>query len=325
MDVLLEMKNVKVDIETRTGTFTALNLESLSINRGETVALVGETGSGKSMTASAIMNLFPTKKAKVTDGAILFDGEDLLKVSEEKMEQHRGQSMTMIFQDPMTSLNPVFRIGEPMVKMVRRHLGLTKQEAVQKSIEALSFVGLPDPKNLLKRYPHELSGGQRQRVMIAMAMACNPKLLIADEPTTALDVTIQLQILYLLNRMKEKQGTSILFITHNLSVVSHIADRIVIMYGGVILESGKTKEVFEHPKHPYTKMLIDAIPRVNDQREKLPVIEGMIDRTLTGCPFANRCPKATTECAQVRPILAEISPEHSTACFYPLEEVEKVV
>lgn len=325
VDVLLELKNVKVKIETRTGTFTALDLENLSINRGETVALVGETGSGKSMTASAIMNLFPTKQAKISEGSILFDGEDLRRQPEGKMEQLRGRAMTMIFQDPMTSLNPVFRIGEPMVKMIRRHLGVSKQEAVEKAIEVLSFVGLPDPKNLLKRFPHELSGGQRQRVMIAMAMACSPKLLIADEPTTALDVTIQLQILYLLNRMKAKNGTSILFITHNLSVVSHIADRIVIMYGGVILEAGKTKEVFRNPKHPYTKMLIDAIPRVNDQREKLPVIEGMIDRTLTGCPFSNRCPKARPECEQARPVLVEVSPEHQIACFYPLEEVETVV
>jgi oligopeptide/dipeptide ABC transporter ATP-binding protein len=326
VDVLLEMKHVKVDIETRSGTFTALDLEHLSINRGETIALVGETGSGKSMTASAIMNLFPSKKAKITTGSILFEGEELLHLPEKKMEQLRGKAMTMIFQDPMSSLNPVFSIGEPMIKMIGNHLGVKKQEAKRKAIEALSFVGLPDAKDMLKRYPHELSGGQRQRVMIAMAMACNPKLLIADEPTTALDVTIQLQILYLINRLKETHGTSVLFITHNLSVVSHIADRIVIMYGGYILESGKTKEVFGNPKHPYTKMLIDAIPRVNDNREKLPVIEGMIDRSLTGCPFLNRCPKAKSDCHSLgRPVLMEKSPEHKVACFHPLEEVPEHV
>jgi oligopeptide/dipeptide ABC transporter ATP-binding protein len=326
VDVLLEMKNVKVDIETRSGTFTALDLEHLSINRGETIALVGETGSGKSMTASAIMKLFPTKKAKIKSGSVFFEGKDLVDFPEKKMEQLRGKSMTMIFQDPMSSLNPVFTIGEPMIKMICKHFNIKKQEAKEKAIEALTFVGLPDAKGMLNRYPHELSGGQRQRVMIAMAMACNPKLLIADEPTTALDVTIQLQILYLINRMKETQGTSILFITHNLSVVSHIADRIVIMYGGHILESGRTKEVFQNPRHPYTKMLIDAIPRVNDHREELPVIEGMIDRSLTGCPFFNRCPKARADCsAQGRPKLIEKAPNHKVACFYPLEEVPEFV
>jgi oligopeptide/dipeptide ABC transporter ATP-binding protein len=326
VDVLLNLKDVKVDIETRSGTFTALELEHFSMKRGETIALVGETGSGKSMTASAIMKLFPTKKAKVQSGSIVFDGEDLLLLPERKMEAIRGKSITMIFQDPMSSLNPVFPIGEPMIKMICHHLGLKKPEAKKKAIEALSFVGLPDANGMLKRYPHELSGGQRQRVMIAMAMACEPKLLIADEPTTALDVTIQLQILYLINRLKETQGTSVLFITHNLSVVSHIADRIAIMYGGNIIESGKTKEVFANPKHPYTKMLIEAIPRTNDTREKLPVIEGMIDRTLKGCSFFNRCPNARPECQlQGRPKLVEMAPEHTVACFYPLKEVAEIV
>jgi peptide/nickel transport system ATP-binding protein len=323
--VLLDMKNVKVDIETRSGTFTALDLEHLSITRGETIALVGETGSGKSMTASAIMNLFPTKKASIKTGSIMFDGEDLRLASEKKMETIRGRLITMIFQDPMSSLNPVFKIGEPMINMICKHLGVNKKEAKTKAIEALSFVGLPDAQGMLKRYPHELSGGQRQRVMIAMSMACKPKLLIADEPTTALDVTIQLQILYLINQLKETKGTSVLFITHNLSVVSHIADRIVIMYGGHIVETGKTKDVFSNPKHPYTKMLIDAIPRINDKREKLPVIEGMIDRTLRSCPFFNRCPNAQVNCnTQGMPKLTKQSPEHKVACFYPLEEVTKL-
>nr|WP_242035107.1 ABC transporter ATP-binding protein [Mesobacillus harenae] len=323
---MLDMKNVKVDIKTRSGTFAALDLEHLWINRGETVALVGETGSGKSMTASAIMKLFPTNKAKITNGEILFEGQDLVSWSERKMEKVRGKSMTMIFQDPMSSLNPVFPIGEPMVRMICKHLGVGKKEAKKTAIEALSFVGLPDPKGMMKRYPHELSGGQRQRVMISMAMACKPKLLIADEPTTALDVTIQLQILYLINQMKEKQGTSILFITHNLSVVSHIADRIAIMYGGRIIETGRTKEVFRSPRHPYTKMLIDAIPSVTNDRERLPVIEGMIDRSIEGCPFANRCPKARRECStQGMPKLEGSSQDHMAACFFPLEEVPALV
>ncbi|MHA6260325.1 ABC transporter ATP-binding protein [Sporosarcina sp. CAU 1771] len=322
MDTILDMKDVKVEIETRYGTETVLELEHLSINRSETVALVGETGSGKSMTASAIMQLFPTKKAKITNGSIAFEGEDLLQLSEKKMGKIRGKSMTMIFQDPMTSLNPVFPIGEPMIRMIGKHLTMTKDAATEKAIDVLTFVGLPDAKGVLKRYPHELSGGQRQRVMIAMAMACNPKLLIADEPTTALDVTIQMQILFLLNQLKETQGTSILFITHNLSVVSHIADRIAIMYGGHIVEAGHTKDVFKSPRHPYTKMLMEAIPRIHETREKLPVIEGMIDRNLPGCVFSNRCPNAQPECTtKGMPKLTDAGNNHQVACYFPNEEV----
>src|SRR5699024_7676609 len=213
MAALLEMNNIQVDISTRTEPFTALNIEQLSIEKGELVALVGETGSGKSMTASSIMNLFPTKKAFIKSGSIVFEGENLLELSEKEMEKVRGKSISMIFQDPMTSLNPVFRIGDPMTNIIAKHRGLRKHEAREKAIEALQFVGLPDAKGVMKRYPHELSGGQRQRVMIAMAMACEPKLLIADEPTTALDVTIQSQILYLINEMRKKQDTAVLFIT----------------------------------------------------------------------------------------------------------------
>lgn len=325
MAALLEMNNIQVDILTRTEPFTALNIEQLSIEKGELVALVGETGSGKSMTASSIMNLFPTKKAFIKSGSIVFEGENLLELSEKEMEKVRGKSISMIFQDPMTSLNPVFRIGDPMTNIIAKHRGLRKHEAREKAIEALQFVGLPDAKGVMKRYPHELSGGQRQRVMIAMAMACEPKLLIADEPTTALDVTIQSQILYLINEMRKKQDTAVLFITHNLSVVSHIADRIVIMYGGHVVESGTTKEVFRHPRHPYTKMLIDAIPRLHEEREKLPVIEGMIDRSLTGCPFYNRCPFAEETCKENRPSLVDENDDHQVTCHFPLKEASKHV
>lgn len=322
MSLLLEIQELQVEIETRTGIFTALQLEHLTIQKGEMVALVGETGSGKSMTASAIMQLFPTKNAKVTNGSILFNGDNLLNLSESKMEKVRGKSLSMIFQDPMTSLNPVFSIGEPMIRMIRMHLGLSKVQAKEKAIESLKYVGLPDPKGLLKRYPHELSGGQRQRVMIAMALACQPALLIADEPTTALDVTIQSQILFLIDKMKKEQGTSVLFITHNLGVVSHIADRMAIMYGGHIVETGDTSEIFKNPRHPYTKMLIDAIPRIQEQREKLPVIEGLIDRNLTGCPFFNRCPRAEKKCQEAgMPSLESVKDNHEVACYYPLEEV----
>lgn len=325
MASLLEINNVKVEIATRNEPFTALQIEHLTIEKGEMVALVGETGSGKSMTASSIMNLFPTKNAKITSGSIMFDGINLLDLSEKQMESVRGKSISMIFQDPMTSLNPVFRIGDPMVNIIAKHRNLKKQEARKKAIEAFRFVGLPDPEGMMNRYPHELSGGQRQRVMIAMAMACEPKLIIADEPTTALDVTIQSQILYLINEMRRKQGTAVLFITHNLSVVSHIADRIVIMYSGNVVESGKTKDVFQQPQHPYTKMLIDAIPRLHEERESLPVIEGMIDRTLTGCPFSNRCPFAQEKCKVERPLLHASSESHEVACHYPLKEASNHV
>ncbi|RNB80035.1 ABC transporter ATP-binding protein [Brevibacillus fluminis] len=323
MKQLLNMEDVQVRIKTHTQEITALELEHLTLHEGELVALVGETGSGKSMTASSIMQLFPTQKAYIGSGRIVFEGTDLLTCSRKQLDHIRGKEITMIFQDPMSSLNPVFRIGDPIIDVIRTHTGVSTKEARERAIQALKFVGLPDPARMLNRYPHELSGGQRQRVMIAMAMVCEPKLLIADEPTTALDVTIQSQILYLIDKLKKEKGTSVLFITHNLGVVAKMADRIAVMYAGRIVETGRTQAVFRSPRHPYTRMLLDAIPRISEERDRLPVISGRVLSPAEvggGCRFANRCPRVTDQCRQAVPPLATVGDWHEAACFEPLEE-----
>ncbi|RNB81205.1 ABC transporter ATP-binding protein [Brevibacillus fluminis] len=323
MSNLLHMENVRVHIKTRALDITALELDHLSLARGEMLALVGETGSGKSMTASSIMQLFPTQKARVTAGKIMFDGRDLLGCKQSELDRIRGEEITMIFQDPMSSLNPVFRIGDPIIDVIQMHTGVSKIEARDQAIRALRYVGLPDPGRLMQRFPHELSGGQRQRVMIAMAIVCEPRMLIADEPTTALDVTIQSQILFLIDKLKREKGTSVLFITHNLGIVSKMADRIAVLYGGRIVETGPTREVLKHPRHPYTRMLLEAIPRIKDKRDRLPVIGGRVSspaEPIRGCRFANRCPRVSDLCQAEVPTLATASDEHEIACFHPVEE-----
>ncbi|HRO68521.1 MAG TPA: ABC transporter ATP-binding protein, partial [Pseudobdellovibrionaceae bacterium] len=269
---VIEVKNLSIDFRTDDGVVHAVKNISFSIPRGKTVGLVGESGSGKSVTSLAVMGLLPTPPAKVVSGEILLDGEDLLKVPEPRLRDLRGNRMSMIFQEPMTSLNPVFTIGDQICETLIRHQGLNKKQALARAIELMDQVGIPDPAERVNMYPHNLSGGQRQRVMIAMAIACNPDLLIADEPTTALDVTIQKQILDLLADLQAKYGMSLLFITHDLGVVADIADEVLVMYRGDIVERGTTKELFENPKHPYTKGLLACRPSLDESPRRLPTL-----------------------------------------------------
>lgn len=271
-DSLIEIRNLSVDFQTDDGTVNAVKKISFKIPRGKTVGLVGESGSGKSVTSLAVMRLIPNPPGKITSGEILLEGQDLLKLSEAQMRGVRGNKISMIFQEPMTSLNPVFTVGDQIAETLILHQKLSKQKALEKTLDLLTQVGIPNPKERIKSYPHELSGGQRQRVMIAMAIACEPDLLIADEPTTALDVTIQKQILDLLADLQKKYGMSILFITHDLGVIADIADDVVVMYRGDIVEQGTTEQLFKNPKHPYTKGLLACRPSLDKNPRRLPVV-----------------------------------------------------
>ncbi|MCB2355968.1 ABC transporter ATP-binding protein [Clostridium estertheticum] len=318
MERLLEIKNLKTSFFTHVGEVKAVGGVSFYLNKGEALGIVGESGSGKSVTMMSLMRLL-ADTGKIIDGEMIFQGKDLAKFSEKEMEKVRGNEMGMIFQDPMTSLNPVFTIGNQIMEPLLKHKGLSKKEAFNRSVELLSLVGIPSPKERMKQYPHEFSGGMRQRAMIAMALSCEPKLLIADEPTTALDVTIQAQILELMKDIKQKLNTSIILITHDLGVVADVCDRINVMYGGLIAETGSTRDIFYNPRHPYTWGLLNSIPNPESTiREKLKPIEGQPPDLLkppVGCPFAARCNYTMKICEQQRPPLFEITPGHSSACF----------
>jgi len=301
---LLEVKDLQTQFPTRSGLVRAVDGVSFYLDRGELLGLVGESGCGKSITALSVMRLI-APPGKIVNGEILFDGKDLLKLSDAEMRQMRGDDIAMIFQDPMTSLNPVFTVGEQIAEALRLHRRLSRRDARRATIEAMREVAIPDPARRVDDYPHQLSGGMRQRVMIAMALACNPKLLIADEPTTALDVTIQAQILELLNELRKQRDLAVLLITHDLGVVAEVADRVAVMYTGRIVEESPVDELFARPKHPYTEGLLRSVPKLTSEhvlkKERLDTIEGTVPRPTDlppGCHFAPRCPHRMPRCTQ---------------------------
>jgi len=329
---LLSIRNLKVNFYTYRGTVKALDGVDLDIMKGETVGLVGETGSGKSVTALSIIRLIPDPPGKIDEGEIMLGDDNLLKIPEEQMQQIRGSKIAMVFQDPSTFLNPVMTIGDQLIETLLIHNAVSapglkgkalKTKAEEKGIELLRRVRMPDPKGALKKYPHELSGGMRQRAIIAMAIACQPELLIADEPTTALDVTIQAQILDLLNELKRGGKLSVLMITHDLGIVAETCDRVAVMYGGNIVEAGTVRQIFETPLHPYTKALLMAIPKVTETRKKLESIVGSVPNLInppSGCRFHPRCPYVMDVCSAKKPKLMETGKNHFVSCFLVTKE-----
>ena len=321
---LLEINNLHTYFDTKKGLIKAVNGVSLSIEEGRTLGVVGESGSGKSQTAMSILKLFENNQ-KIYEGEIKFEGKVISELSEKEMQKIRGNDISAIFQEPMTSLNPVFTVNRQISEVLMLHQGLNKKEAEARSIEMLKQVKIANPETVNKSYPFQLSGGMRQRVMIAMALACKPKLLIADEPTTALDVTIQAQILKLMNELKAETGTAIMFITHDLGVINQMADDVAVMYCGQVVETAPVDNIFMDSEyiHPYTEGLLTSIPRLNTKRgEKLDVIPGSVPHPLAlpqGCKFAPRCKYATEKCRNEEPELKEIGPNHQIRCFFPVK------
>ena len=320
MPLLLEIKDLKMAFKTTRGSLNAVDGVSLKINSGETLGIVGESGCGKTMLALSIMRLLPAN-GRIINGEILFSGENLLKKSSEEMRALRGGAISMIFQEPMTSLNPVFRIGEQIAEAIRLHQRLPAKEAMALSVEKLREVGIPDPEKRARDYPHNLSGGMRQRVMIAMAMSCHPQLMLADEPTTALDVTIQAQILDLIAGLKRKNDMAVLFITHDLGVIAQTAEKVAVMYAGKFVESSTVENLFAHPLHPYTQGLLESMPakcvQSSGQVDYLKTIPGTVPSLYAlpaGCRFYERCAYAVKECAREEPPLMEIESGHFVAC-----------
>ena len=325
---VLEIKDLSIHYEMREGVVKALNGVDLALKEGASHGLVGETGAGKTTLAKGVMGLMPKPYGKIKSGQVLYDGQDLLQLNKQEMRRIRGNEVSIIFQDPMTSLNPVYTIGNQICEVIRLHTKKSKAEARARATELLTLVGINEPEKRLKQYPHELSGGMRQRVMIAIALACEPKLLIADEPTTALDVTIQAQILELMIELREKLGMSIIMITHDLGIVSSMCEKIAVMYAGHIVEYGTTDEIFYNPQHEYTKGLINSIPKLNaEEKERLVPIEGQPVDLLNppaGCPFAPRCKSCMKVCLNKMPPKTELSDTHYTYCWLrQKEEFEK--
>lgn len=322
---ILEINDLRTSFFTQVGEVKAVAGISFNVGLGEAIGIVGESGSGKSVTSLSIMGLLPFP-GRVVGGEINFDGRNLLKLSDREMQHIRGNEISMIFQDPMTSLNPVYKIGKQIAEPLITHGKASGQEARKKAIEMLNLVGIPEPEKRINQYPHEFSGGMRQRVMIAMALICQPKLLIADEPTTALDVTIQAQILELMKDLREKINTSIILITHDLGVVSEVCSRIIVMYGGLIVETGSTRDIFYNPKHPYTWGLLRSIPKTNGSKQRLVPIEGQPPDLLkppAGCPFYPRCEHAMKICVHNRPGYTQLGTVHQAACWLLHPEAPK--
>ena len=318
-DAILSVRDLRISFGTHAGEVQAVRGASFDLRRGETLAIVGESGSGKSVAARSIMGLNPETNTIVRGGEILFEDEDLLTASERHMQEIRGPKVAMVFQDPMTSLDPTMRIGPQIVESLKKHLGMSGRQAAERSVELLKLVGIPNAEARLKQYPHQFSGGMRQRVVIAIALACDPQVLIADEPTTALDVTIQAQILELMRELQDRLGMSIILITHDLGVVASTAHRVAVMYGGRIVETGTVREIFYNPQMPYTWGLLASIPLPNADRgqELIPIPGTPPDATNPpkGCPFTSRCPYAMRVCGDEMPEPTTFSPEHWAACW----------
>ncbi len=323
MATLLEVKDLKTHFFTLDGVVKAVDGVSYELNEGETLGLVGESGCGKSVSALSVMRLIPDPPGKIVNGEILLDGEDILKIGMEEMRRVRGAKIAMVFQEPMTSLNPVLTVERQLTETLQLHMGMGKQESQRESVNLLTRVGIPDPEIRIKQYPHQFSGGMRQRVMIAMALSCNPRLIIADEPTTALDVTIQAQILDLMKSLTTEFGVALIVITHNLGVVARYADRVNIMYAGKVIERGEAREIYANPRHPYTVGLLRSVPRLDlPRRAKLDPIEGQPPDLINlpqGCAFRERCRWAIDKCATDMPELVEVGDNHLSACFRPEE------
>ena len=321
-DNLLEVQDLRTYFRTEDGVVKAVDGVSFALRRGETLGIVGESGSGKTVANLSIMRLIPEPPGKIVSGSIAFDGRDILKLSPRELREIRGCHIAMIFQDPMTSLNPFMRISKQLMEMTQVHLGYSKEKARQRAIEMLEHVGIPDARERADSYPHEFSGGMRQRVMIAMALSCQPELLIADEPTTALDVTIQAQILELIKRLKAETGASVILITHDLGVVAGMTDQIIVMYAGKVFEQAPTKELFARSGNPYTRGLLRSVPDPTAEQGRLYQIPGLppdLAHLPTGCPFAPRCERAEEICTREFPPFIELTPDHRSLCHFARE------
>ncbi|MCK8815800.1 ABC transporter ATP-binding protein [Natroniella sulfidigena] len=317
-DTILEVNDLQTYFFTSKGTVKAVDGVSFSIEKGQTLGVVGESGSGKSVTASSIMQLIPNPPGEIVGGEINFKGQNLLNKSIDQIRKIRGNEISMIFQEPMTSLNPVYTVGDQISEVLRLHQGLNKQQALEKAVVMLEKVGIPSPEQRVHEHPHQMSGGMRQRVMIAIALACNPELLIADEPTTALDVTIQAQILELMQELKDEFETAIMLITHDLGVIAEVADEVAVMYGGRVVEKTDVMTLFKNPQHPYTAGLINSIPKLKADTNRLEPIKGIVPDPFSfpnGCKFANRCDYAVDKCQRYEPQLEELDSGHIVRCW----------